>query len=160
MTNKDIDLTIVNPFLSAAFEVFKQVLNCELRKGQITIKQEPLASYEIAILIGITGDLYTGVVIYSLKRYSAIKIANSLDPNGHFTENSDNFADALGELANIISGNALSDFAKNGINLTITTPSLIKGEAFEIHLLKQTTLCAEMISPFGVLEINVAIKKF
>ncbi|MDD5067002.1 MAG: chemotaxis protein CheX [bacterium] len=160
MENKDIDLTLVNPFLSAAYDVFKQIFNCELRKGQITIKQEPLAAYEIAILIGITGDMYTGVVIYSMKKYSAVKIAQSLDPNAHITEGNESFADALGELANIISGNAMSEFAKNGVNLTITTPSLIKGEAFEIHLLKQTTLCAEMISPFGVLEINVAIKKF
>ncbi len=159
METKNIDLTFVNPFLSAAYDVFKQLLNCEIRKGQITIKPEPLAAYEIAILIGITGDMYTGVVIYSMKKYSAVKIAQSLNAHSKVNEDTVNFTDALGELANIISGNAMSEFAKKGINLTITTPSLIKGDAFEIHLLKQTTLSAEMISPFGGIEINVAIKR-
>ena len=60
----------------------------------------------------------------------------------------------------MISGNAMSDFSKKGINLTIATPSVIVGAAFEMHLLDQTTLSADMMSPFGSMEINVAIKKY
>lgn len=156
---KDIDITLINPFLGAAYDVFKQLFNCELKKGPISLKKNPTASYEIAIVIGIAGEQYTGVVVYSIKNYSAKKIIHQLDPDTNMTENRSAFSDALGELANIISGNAMASFSKQGRNLKITTPSVIIGDAFEINLLDQTTLSTTMISPFGEIEINVAIKK-
>ena len=158
MNEKDLDITMVNPFIGAAGEVFKSLFKCELVKGQISLKKDPSATNEIAIIIGVTGDIYTGVVVYSLKKYSALKLVSYLDStiNG---EKDQSFSDALGEIANIISENAMSVFTTQGISLNITTPSVIIGKAFEIHLLDQTTISAEMQSPFGPLEINVAIKK-
>jgi chemotaxis protein CheX len=158
VNEKELDVTMVNPFLGAAGEVFKSLFKCELVKDQITIKKDPSASNDIAIIIGVTGDVYTGVVVYSMKKYTALKLVNFLDStiNG---EKDQSFSDALGEIANIISGNAMGVFTAQGISLNITTPSVIIGKAFEIHLLDQTTISAEMQSPFGVLEINVAIKK-
>jgi len=161
LSKKNVDITLINPFLGATYDIFKQVLNCELRKGQISIKKDPSAKYEIAIIIGISGDRHTGVVVYSMKDYTAKKIVRNLNPEFEMS-NYDNeiLSDTLGELANMISGNALSNLSNLGINFTITTPSVIVGDAFEMHLLEQTTLSSDMLSPFGDLEINVAIKKF
>ncbi len=58
-----------------------------------------------------------------MKIYTAKKIVKKLDPDNDMSEKDEAFSDALGEIANMISGNAMSDFAKNGMNLTITTPS-------------------------------------
>lgn len=160
MGAKDIDITLVNPFLSAAYDVFKQVFSCELRKGQITVKRNPSADNEVAIIIGVSGPKHTGVVVYSMKDVTSKKIVSNLDPDIELSLEDEAFSDALGELANMISGNATNIFSKQDIDLTITTPSVVIGDAFEMHLLDQTTLSAEMMSPFGNLEINVAIKKF
>jgi chemotaxis protein CheX len=149
---------MVNPFLASAGEVFKQLFNCDLIKGQISIRKDPSATNDVAIIIGITGDAYTGVVVFSMKSVTARKMVSYLDPS--ITNDRDKaFSDALGEVANIVSGNAMAVFTAQSIHLNITTPSVIIGEAFEIHLLDQTTLCADMTSPFGGVEINVAIKK-
>jgi len=156
---ENIDISLVNPFLGAAFDVFKQLFDCELKKGPISLKENPTASYEVAIVIGISGNRHTGVVVYSIKNYSAKKIVQKLDPDADTSVESVAFSDALGELANIISGNAMAAFSKQGLNLSITTPSVIVGDAFEIHLLDQTTLSTTMMSPFGEMEVNVAIKK-
>ena len=67
MNAKDIDITLVNPFMGAMYDVFKQIFECELRKGQISIKKNPSAGNEIAIIIGISGKRHTGVVVYSMK---------------------------------------------------------------------------------------------
>ena len=161
MTNEnmnDIDVAMVNPFLSAAGQVFKQMFDCELVKGQVTIKKVPSASNDVAIIIGISGDIYTGVVVYSMKSYTAKKMVSFLDST-ITNEKDKEFSDALGEVANIVSGNAMSVFTAQSVNLNITTPTVIIGEAFEVHLLDQTTLSTEMQSPFGILEINIAIKK-
>lgn len=159
MNIKEIDLSLVNPFLGAAYDVFKQIFDFELKKGQICIKKNPTAKFEVAIIIGISGEKHTGVVVYSMKKYTATKIVHHLVPDPELANDEQNYTDALGEMANMISGNAMTIFYTNGINLTITTPSVIIGDAFEIHLLDQTTLSTDMMSPFGVLEINVAIKK-
>lgn len=160
MDAKDIDVSLANPFLGAAYDVFKQLFQVELQKGAMVIKSNPSSDHEVAIIIGVSGDKHTGVVVYSMKEFSAKKIVNTLDPSGGITENSESFADALGELANMISGNAMAAFSKKGTPLTITTPSVVVGTAFEMHLLDQTTLSIDMSSPFGKLEINVAIKKY
>ncbi len=160
MTTKDINVSLVNPFLGAAYDVFKQIFGCELKKGKITLRAEPSANNEVAIIIGITGSRYTGIVVYSMKNYTAKKIVNNLDPEIQLPNDKEMFSDALGELANMISGNAMSEFSKNNIKLSITTPSIVVGDAFELHLLKQTTLSADMISPFGTLEVNVAMKQY
>jgi chemotaxis protein CheX len=155
---RELDATMVNPFLAAAGEVFRQMFNCELVKGQVRIKKDPSASDEVAIIIGITGDTHTGVVVLGMKSYTAKKLTSFLDST--ITNEKDKaFSDALGEVANIISGNAMAVFTAQELILNITTPTVIVGEAFEIHLLDQTTLSTEMQSPFGMLEINVAIKK-
>lgn len=159
MDAKDLDLTMVNPFLGATFDVFKQLFNVELQKGGISIKSAPSASNEVAIIVGITGTNHTGVVVFSMKKYSAVKIVSVLYPDAQVSEKDDSFSDALGEIANIISGNAMRVFGAQNLSLNITTPSVIIGQAFEVHLLDQTTLSSEMQSPFGVLEINVAIKR-
>jgi chemotaxis protein CheX len=159
MDAKDLDLTMVNPFLGSTFDVFKQLFNIELQKGGITMRKAPSASNEIAIIIGITGTDHTGVVVFSMKKYTAIKMVSVLYPDMQVTDKDESFSDALGEIANIISGNSMRTFAEMNLSLNITTPSVIIGQAFEVHLLDQTTLCSEMQSPFGVLEINVAIKK-
>lgn len=158
MNDKDLDVTMVNPFLGAAVEVFKSLFQCELTKGAVNVRHDPSATNDIAIIIGVTGDIYTGVVVYSLKKYTAMKLVSFLDPT-ITGEKDKGFSDALGEIANIISGNAMMVFTSQGIALNITTPSVIIGKAFEIHLLDQTTLSSQMQSPFGPMEINIAIKK-
>ena len=158
MESKDLDITMVNPFLSAANDVFKQLYSCDLKKGSISIRKDPTATYDVAIIIGITGNAHTGVVVFSIKKYTAQKLVSHLDASIQ-NEKDQAFSDALGEIANIISGNAMAVFSAQGMKLNITTPSVIIGEAFEIHLLDQTTLSTEMSSPFGMMEVNVAIKK-
>ena len=159
MDKEKINVTLVNPFIKSAVDVFKQLFSTPLTKKDLRLKKDPTASYEVAIIIGISGKKHTGVVVYSMKKYTALKMIGVLDPDMK-PNDSEYFSDAVGEVANIISGNALSAFAKNKIEMNLTTPTVIVGDAFEMHLLEQKTLSALMNSIFGDLEINVAIKEF
>lgn len=160
MEGKVKDMSNINPFVKAAQDVFQHLFNAEIKKGDISDKINPSASYEVAIIIGVSGTHYTGVVVFSMARSTAVKIVKAFDAEMDVDEESAGFADALGELANIISGNALSEFSKEGVLLTITTPSVVIGQAFEVHLLDQKTITVEVVTPYGNLQINIAIKKF
>ena len=157
----DISVDQINPFLNAAVKVFEDFLKCELRKGHLSVKESPSPEYDVALIIGITGD-YVGQVVYSMKRATAEKIVEILNPDVPFKELANYFEDTLGEVANMITGNAtiyLNKMIAGTANIDITTPSLITGDAFELQLLQQTTIGINMYSPFGTIEINVAIKR-
>ena len=68
------------------------------------------------------------------------------------------YKDIIGELANMITGNAMNLFASSGKNIEITTPTVVEGKDFTITMLKQTTLGINLYSPIGQLEMNVALK--
>lgn len=156
---KELDMAMVTPFLTATHDVFKKLFNMEIKKGSVTMKRTPKASNEVAVIVGVRGTGHAGVVVLSFHKSTAIKLVGSFYPDKKVSEKDDTFADALGEIANIICGNAMGFFSKNGVKMGITSPSIIVGKAFQIHVLDQTTLSTELKTPFGSLEINVAIKK-
>lgn len=152
-----INAEYVNPFLEAASAVFKSVVGVELKRGKLSIKECPDPSHEVAILIGITGAV-NGEVVYSMGYNMVEKISNILAPGMSESQIKVEFKDIIGELANMITGNAMNIFAYTGKRIEITTPTVIDGKNFTITHVKQTTLAITLYSPFGQLEMNVALK--
>ncbi|HDP79920.1 MAG TPA: chemotaxis protein CheX, partial [Spirochaetes bacterium] len=115
-----INAEYVNPFLEAAGAVFKSVVGVELKRGKLSIKESPDPSHEVAILIGITGSV-NGEVVYSMGYNMVEKIANILAPGLSEAQIKMEFKDIVGELANMITGNAMNIFAYTGKRIEITT---------------------------------------
>ena len=86
------------------------------------------------------------------------KIANMLAPGLTESQLKTEYKDIVGELANMITGNAMNIFAYTGKRVEMTTPTVIDGKNFTITHVKQTTLAISLYSPFGQLEMNVALK--
>ena len=68
------------------------------------------------------------------------------------------YKDIVGELANMITGNAMNLFSSSDKQINLTTPTVVEGSKVTISLLKQTTLGIILYSPLGQLEMNVALK--
>ncbi len=153
----NINAEYVNPFLEAASAVFKSIMNVDLRRGKMIIKENPEPSHDIAIIIGITGSI-TGEVVYSMGYEMVCKIAEILMPGLSEEQIKSEYKDIVGELANMITGNAMNLFAYSGKQIDITTPTVVSGKDFTITLVKQTTLSINLYSTIGQLEMNVALK--
>lgn len=153
----NINAEYVNPFLEAASAVFKQLINVDLRRGKLVLKEVPQPSHDVAIIIGITGAV-TGQVVFSMSLEMVKKIAQTLAPGLSEKDIMNEWKDIVGEVANMITGNAMNLFAYSGKRVEMTTPTVIEGESFTITLIKQTTLGINLYSPFGQLEMNVALK--
>jgi len=153
----NINAEYVNPFLEAASAVFKSVMNVDLRRGKMIIKENPEPSHDVAIIIGITGSI-SGEVVYSMGYSMVTKIAEILAPGLNEEQLKSEYKDIVGELANMITGNAMNLFAYSGKQIDITTPTVINGKDFTITLVQQTTLGINLYSPMGQLEMNVALK--
>ncbi len=153
----NINAEYVNPFLEAASAVFKSILNVDLRRGKLVIKESPIPSMNVAIIIGITGGI-TGEVVYSMEFNMVYKIASILAPGLSEEQIKVEYKDIVGELANMITGNAMNLFATSGKTIDITTPTVVEGKSFTITMIKQTTLGINLYSPMGQLEMNIALK--
>ncbi|HPB81196.1 MAG TPA: chemotaxis protein CheX [Spirochaetota bacterium] len=153
----NINAEYINPFLEAASAVFKQIIGVELRRGKLSIKEYPDPTHDVAIIIGITGAV-TGQVVYSMGYNMVYKIAGILAPGLSENDVKTEYKDIVGELANMITGNAMNLFAYSGKRVEMTTPTVIDGKNFTITMVKQTTLGINLYSPFGQLEMNVALK--
>jgi chemotaxis protein CheX len=153
----NINAEFVNPFLEAASVVFKQIMNVDLRRGKLIIKESPIPSMDVAIMIGITGGV-TGEVVYSMGFNMVYKISQILAPGLSDEQIKCEYKDIIGEIANMITGNAMNLFANIGKQINMTTPTVVEGKDFTITMIKQTTLGINLYSPMGQLELNIALK--
>ena len=153
----NINAEYVNPFLEAASAVFKSIVGVDLRRGKLVIKDSPIPSMDVSIIIGITGGI-TGEVVYSMGFNMVQKIADILAPGLTPEQIKSEYKDIVGELANMITGNAMNLFASSGKTIDITTPTVVEGKDFTITMVKQTTLGINLYSPMGQLEMNIALK--
>jgi chemotaxis protein CheX len=152
-----INAEYINPFLEAATVVFKSILKVDLRRGKLIIKDNPDPSMDIAITIGIIGQI-TGDVVYSMSFPMVEKIADVLIPGLTEDQIKNEYKDIVGELANMITGNAMNLFASTGKLIDITTPTVSDGKDFAHKEDPQTTLGITLYSTMGQLEMNIALK--
>ncbi|MBN2040241.1 MAG: chemotaxis protein CheX [Spirochaetes bacterium] len=156
----NVNAEYVNPFLKAASSVFKSVVGVDLRRGKLVVKEKPIPSHDVAIIIGITGGVQ-GVVVYSLSMTMVYKIADILMPGLSKEQIDTEWKDIMGEFANMITGNAMNlftDITQGTQQVNITTPTVVEGKEFTISAVQQTTLGINLYSPMGSLEMNVALK--
>ena len=146
----------VNPFLESANLVFKQMLNLKLLRGKTTIKQNPMPSRDIAILIGVNGQV-SGEVIYSMNQETVYKVVSHLMPGVTREQAQREYRDVLGELANMITGNALNIFLKNDRDLDVTVPHVTDTHKGDLRFKDRTTLGMNLYSHYGILEVNIAL---
>ena len=149
----------VNPFIEAAMAVVKQVAGIEVRRGHLSYKPKVEPSLQVSIIIGIYGFL-TGQVVYSLDGRLAEKIVDKLLDGRSPVEKKIMFLDSLGEIANMITGNATALLNnRKGEALNITTPAIAAGNNLSIHLVPKPALVLGLITQYGPIEISIAMEE-
>ena len=154
-----IDARNVNPFVEAAMRVVTQITGIEVRRGHLSWKERVEPSYGVSIIIGIYGFL-TGQVVYSLDGALAERLVDKMLENKSPQEKKIMFLDCLGEVANMITGNAtaLLSQKRDGI-LNITTPAIASGTNLSVHLVPKAALVLGLITQYGPIEISIAVEE-
>jgi len=155
--NMMIKAEFVNPFLEAAALVFRDMLGAELLRGKTSIKQTPTPSHEIAIIVGVTGKI-TGQVVYSMNLDTALKLCMKLMPGMTRESLQTEYRDVLGEIGNMITGNAINIFIKNDKDLDVTVPMVVDTRTAEdLKFSEKVTLGLNLYSRYGMVEVNIAM---
>jgi chemotaxis protein CheX len=154
-----INAAHVNPFVEAAMQVVGQVAGVEVRRGHLAFKARIEPSFGVSIIIGIYGFL-TGQVVYSLEGKLAERLVDKMLEGKSPQEKKILFLDCLGEVANMITGNATGRLNQDpGRALNITTPAIASGTNLSVHLVPKPALALGLITPHGPIEISIAVEE-
>ena len=120
----------IQPFIETTVNVFRDFCKIELEKERIFfIEKNDFHSWDISGIIGLTGEA-AGAVAISMKVNTAARITALLTNEPHKTLD-DDVIDAMGEIINIIAGNAKKNL-EDTFRLTISLPTVIKGAAHTV----------------------------
>ncbi len=119
-----MDVRYLNPFIKSICNTFETMcaLPVTLRKPELKTNHEPTT--DVAGIIGFSGDA-VGTVVLNFSYDTASKIATRF-AGAEITQDHEDFADAIGELANMVAGGAKSQF--EGLDISISLPNVIVGE--------------------------------
>jgi len=128
-----MDVQYINPFIVATQTVFKTMLSINIDMGKPQLKNTCVTSGDITGIMGLAGDK-KGTVAISLREQGAKFIYKTLVGAECDSINQD-VVDAVGEITNIISGQARKEFEKKGINLNAAIPMVIVGKQVEMNFI-------------------------
>ena len=147
----------INPFVEAAFNVLREVVSEEVKRGELFLKSTSQPVLGVAVIVGLTGDVEGGV-LFDMKKEVALTIASEM--NGEELKTMDDLAKAtISELANMITGQAVTKLHDLGFKFDLTPPAIITGDNMEVSNTGVEALIVPVELKAGKIEINVAVRE-
>ena len=151
----------INPFVEAAFNVLKEVLNTEVKRGDLYLKSTTMQIQGVAALVGLAGDV-EGRVLFDMTKNTALSVASAMNQE-QMTVLDDMVKATITELANMITAQAVTKLHDLGFKFDLTPPALFTGDNMEIA---NNMDVEALIVPMeldggkgGKIEINVVIRE-
>jgi chemotaxis protein CheX len=153
-----MDVKIINPFLSAAVNVLTTMANVDPKPGKPFLKTQEAAMGDVSAIIGITGEAQ-GSMALTFTEPCILKIASSL-MGEDYKELNDEVRDSVGELTNMICGDARRRLSEVGIVLQAGIPSIVSGRNHSVtHIADGPRLAVPFETQWGSFIIEIAFNK-
>ena len=150
----------INPFVESAFNVLKEVMDVDVKRGEIYLKSTSMSIQGVAALVGLAGGV-EGRVLFDMTKETALYVAGAMNQETFTTF--DELAKAtIQELANMITAQAVTKLHDLGFKFDLTPPALFTGDNMEVstNLGDVEALIVPMdLGSNGKIEVNVAIRE-
>lgn len=142
------DVEIAKHFVKATTCILSTMACLEATPGKPFVKKDQKALGDVSAIIGVTGPK-NGTISVSFSRDSATALVHGM--LGDAVEDLDqDIQDAVGEVANMISGQARASIAEGGLMLQGSTPSVVSGkDHLIVHMTKAPVMAIPFSSPGG-----------
>jgi chemotaxis protein CheX len=151
-----VDQTFVIAFVKSAQNVFETMLQLPVTVGQPAVKKPGPPANDVSGIIGMSGDV-EGSIVLSFPTQTAERIV-SLFTGVELDHAHEDFADAVGELVNMISGGAKVHFT--GASVSISCPSVVIGADHVVFGGKDVvTVALPCSSDVGEFSLEVSIRQ-
>ena len=145
----------INPFIESSVSVLREVLGCDVTRGQISLGSKISVLHDVAVVVGLVGQV-EGRVVLDLDKKTALNIVSTM--NGEVISDFDELANAtLTELGNMISGRAVTKLAELGYKFDVTPPAIFIGSSTIGDIVE--SLIVPIDTSLGSFKINVALRE-
>ncbi len=148
---------LLNPFIVAAGEVLNTELGVGATRGQLSLQRDTYISDDITVLISLVGDVW-GVAIISLSFETAKSIVSHMLAE-EITEFNELAQSGIGEMGNVITGQAATKLSAAGYKAEISVPTMIVGKGSRISTFDIDRLIVPLDTEFGVVSLTLALRE-
>ncbi|MFV3012027.1 chemotaxis protein CheX [Clostridium botulinum] len=152
-----MDAKYINPFIDSFYNVLPQLGFCNVTREDVAIKNN-VESLGILINLGIVGDI-KGNIVYNIQGENGKKIASKMMMGLPVEELNEMAQSALSELSNMLTANAGINFSNIGVNVNISTPTLMYGQDIKIKLNTDKILNIKIVADDIPIDVNIAFEK-
>ena len=153
-----MDVKLINPFLAAAIHVLKTMASVDAKPGKPFLKENDIAIGDVSAIIGITGAAQGSMALVFTEE--CIKGVVSSLLGTEFTQLDDEVRDAVGELTNMICGDARRRLAEDGLTLQAGIPTIVGGKGHSVrHVADGPRLAVPFETQDGSFMVEVAFKR-
>jgi chemotaxis protein CheX len=150
-----MDAHDIVPFVQSVQNLFKTMLNASVKVSSPRLRDPDQGCYDVSGIIGMSGDV-EGAVVLSFRTETAMNLVERFCSARLETDDPD-FADAVGELANVVAGGAKAKLT--GRNISISCPSVVVGPDHRVFSQKAVPVIDIPIdSEFGPFAVFVSLR--
>ncbi len=152
--------TTIAPFVRASNNVFREMLDLRIHKGQAEAEGDRFISQGFTVMVGLTGG-WEGWFFLDMSQETAVKLASIMVGENYSSIEDEEVLLAGAEIANIISGNAITDLNNihSGINIRMTPPSVFAGDNMSMFNVQLNACSILLQSDIGDVKLNVVMKE-
>jgi chemotaxis protein CheX len=153
-----INVDYINPFIEAVTHTFSTMAAITPTRDRIFLKGDGEETYGISGIIGLGGEA-TGAVVLNFPEQVAIRVVGKF-VGEEFTNISAAVVDGVGELTNIIAGDAKNRLVQKGYKFEIGLPKIVTGRSYITAQNKAVPcLVVSFASEVGKFCMEVSLKK-
>jgi chemotaxis protein CheX len=150
---KEFDVNFINPFLNATVKVFKVQCFMELnpQKPRVKSAEEPALFGDVSGIISVSSETFVGNLAISMSEKTFVAVVKNM--LGETVSGvTDRHVDLVGELANMILGQAKLELATLGYKIEMALPSCVWGKDHQIkHFGSGRCVVLPFETPYGVI---------
>ena len=153
-----MDVTLINPFIEATVHILETMASTKAEAGKPYLKEDNVARGDVTGVIGLTGNA-NGSISVSFTEETILSIVSNMFGE-EIKELNEEIKDTVGEITNMISGQARQKLDEIGRSLKAAIPSVIMGKDHTItHISKHPVIAIPFHTRDDEFTIEVCFEK-
>lgn len=152
-----MDVKIINPFINATSNVLETMAFTKSEVGKPYLNTDDVAKGDVSGVVGFTGDA-NGAMSVTFDELCILKIVSNMFGET-MTEINNDITDAVGELTNMISGQARRELEALGKIIQGAIPTVVSGKNHKIeNMTKGPKIAIPFTTEAGSFTIEICLK--
>jgi chemotaxis protein CheX len=149
-------MELIQPFINAAEAVLSQGLKSPTSIGNLSMEQEAYRRKGVAAVVALTGDI-EGRIVFDLDPEAAVRVASCF-AGAELPESDDLIRETVCELANQVTGNAVTALNDQGFRFRVHPPVLHTSEHGPCNSEDTEALVISFETGSGSVFMNIALR--